>query len=204
VKRKIPLEAFEFYVALGPTRSYQKVADHYGVTKRAITRHATDERWADRLAEAEQKAREESQEKAVEVLAEMDDRHLKVAKALQGKALAALREMPLDKAGDIIKALELGVKQERLIRGEPSERREMTVEEVTKREMQRWLVIGDGDGAERGRDGLGGDDDPDRDDDGDWECRGDGQPGGRSDAAPAPATRAEADSASRAVRANPE
>jgi hypothetical protein len=146
MNRKIPLDAFEFYVALGPARSYSKVAEHYGVTKRAVTAHAKRERWAERLQEAEAKAREESQEKAVEVLAEMDERHLKVAKALQGKALAALRELPLDKATDVIKALELGVKQERLIRGEPSERREMTVEEVTKREMSRWLVVGSDNG----------------------------------------------------------
>jgi hypothetical protein len=143
MNRKIPLDAFEFYVAIGPTRSYTKVAEHYAVTKRAVTAHAKRERWPERLQEAEAKAREQSQEKATEVLAEMDERHLKVARALQGKALAALRDMPLEKATDVIKALELGVKQERLIRGEPSERREMTVEEVTKREMQRWLVVGD-------------------------------------------------------------
>ena len=168
MKRKLPPESFEFYVALGPTRSYSKVAEHYGVTKRTVTRHATDDRWPERLAEVEKKAREESQEKAVEVLAEMDERHLKVAKALQGKALAALRELPLDKAADVIKALELGVKQERLIRGEPSERREMTVEEVTKREMQRWLVVGGDDAGERDTD--------DTDDAGDTAPNGDSNP----------------------------
>ena len=44
----------------------------------------------------------------------MNERHLKIAKALQGKALEALRRLPLDKATDVIRALELGVKQERL------------------------------------------------------------------------------------------
>ena len=68
------------------------------------------------------------------------------AKALQGKALESLRALPIEKAADVIRALELGVKQERLIQGEPSERSEMSVEEVTKREMRRWLVIGGGDG----------------------------------------------------------
>ena len=48
----------------------------------------------------------------------------------------------IDRASDVIRALEIGVKQERLIQGEPSERSEMSVEEVTKREMQRWLVLG--------------------------------------------------------------
>ncbi len=34
---KIPPDALEYYLVLGPDRSYQKVADHYGVSKRAVT-----------------------------------------------------------------------------------------------------------------------------------------------------------------------
>jgi hypothetical protein len=140
--RKLPKEAFSYYVALGPERSYSRVAEHYGTDKRTVTRHAVKERWAERLAEAEHKAREETEQDAVEILREMNARHLKIAKALQGKALEALRSLPIDRAADVIRALEIGVKQERLIQGEPSERSEMSVEEVTKREMQRWLVLG--------------------------------------------------------------
>ena len=35
--KKIPPDAFDFYFSLGPPRSYQAVADKYGVTKRAVT-----------------------------------------------------------------------------------------------------------------------------------------------------------------------
>jgi hypothetical protein len=144
MSRKIPQDAFSYYVALGHERSYQKVADHFGTDKRSITRHAVKERWSERLAEVERKAREESEDDAVVILREMNARHLKIAKALQGKALEALRSLPIDRAGDVIRALEIGVKQERLIHGEPSERSELSVEEVTKREMQRWLLLGNG------------------------------------------------------------
>jgi len=140
--RKLPKEAFSYYVALGPERSYLKVAQHYGTDKRTVTRHAVKEGWSERLEEAERKARKESEEDAVEILREMNARHLRIAKALQGKALEALRSLPIDRAADVIRALEIGGKQERLINGEPSERSEMSVEEVTKREMQRWLVLG--------------------------------------------------------------
>ena len=149
MKRKIPADAFEFYAALGPERSYLKVAQHYGVTKRAVTKRAAQEDWAQRMAEVEERVRAESEDNAVELLREMNARHLKIAKALQGKALNALKSLPIDKAADVIRALELGVKQERLIQGEPSERSEMSVEEVTRREMQRWLVLeGGGDARE--------------------------------------------------------
>ena len=141
MKTKIPLESFDFYVALGAARSYEKVAEHYGSTKRTVTRHAKKEHWAERLAEVERKAREESDKNAIAVLREMDERHLKIAKALQGKALEALRSMPLDRGADVIRALDLGVKQERLIHGEPGERSAVSVEEATKREMERWLTL---------------------------------------------------------------
>jgi hypothetical protein len=147
---KLPKEAFSFYVALGPARSYQKVAEHFGTDKRTVTRRATKENWPERLLQAEEKAREETEQDAVLILREMNARHLKIAKALQGKALEALRSLPIDRAADVIRALEIGVKQERLIHGEPSERSEMSVEEVTKRELSRWLVLGGGDDDEAG------------------------------------------------------
>ena len=141
---KVPPAAFSYYVALGSERSYQKVAERYGVDKRTVTRHAAKDQWAERLEEAERIAQAESEEQAVDILREMNERHLRIAKALQGRALEALRALPIGKAADVIRALELGVKQERLIQGEPSERSEMTVEETTKREMQRWLLVGSG------------------------------------------------------------
>lgn len=144
MSRKIPKDAFAYYVALGPSRSYQRVADHYGTDKRTVTRHAVKEHWSERLLEAERKAHNVSEDDAVAILREMNTRHLRIAKALQGKALEALRSLPIDRAADVIRALEIGVKQERLINGEPSERSELSVEEVTKREMQRWLVLGGG------------------------------------------------------------
>ena len=137
---KLPTGAFEYYVTLGPERSYQRVAEHFGVSKRTVTKHAVQENWATRLLEAEAEARGRSEAKAVETLEAMNERHLKVARALQAKAVKALQELPLDSARDILKALELGLRQERLVRGEPTDRNALTLEEITKREMTRWLL----------------------------------------------------------------
>ena len=71
MKRKIPSDAFEFYVSLGPSRSYQAVADHYDVTKRAVTQCATREGWAERLSKLEREAREKSDQKLGESMEEM-------------------------------------------------------------------------------------------------------------------------------------
>ena len=139
MKRKLPAESFDFYVGLGVGRSYQAVADQYGASKGAVVAKAKKEGWQDRLAKIEHDARSKSEEKAVETLEQVNDRHLKIARALQGKALEALRAMPLSEARDVIRALDLGVKQERLILGEPSERAALNVEDKIEREYERWL-----------------------------------------------------------------
>ena len=48
--RKIPADAFDYYVGLNEERSFEKVAQHVGVSKRAITDCARRENWTERLA----------------------------------------------------------------------------------------------------------------------------------------------------------
>lgn len=150
--KKLPKEAFEHYVSLGPDRSYQAVADHYGITKRAVTNRAAKEGWQERVAEIETKARRNAEQRLVETLEDMNSRHVKSLRIVQARALEALRNMPLETAMEAVRALEIGIRHERLIRGEPSERTAVQVEEVIRREYSRWMVTGadearsDGDG----------------------------------------------------------
>ena len=80
---KIPPDALEYYLAPGSDRSCQKVADHYGVSKRAVTKHAARDRWRDKLIEFERKAREGAEKRALESLEGMNLRHLKSLKIIQ-------------------------------------------------------------------------------------------------------------------------
>ena len=41
---------------------------------------------------------------------------------------------------EAVRALDVSIRQERLIRGEPSERTALQVEEVIKRQYERWMV----------------------------------------------------------------
>lgn len=149
--RKLPKDAFDVYMSLGPGRSYQAVADHFGVTKRAVTNLATKERWQQCATELETKARQGAEQRLVETLEDMNTRHLKSLRVVQARAIEALRGMPLESAMEAVRALDISIRQERLIRGEPSERTAMQVEEVIKRQYERWMVeAGDvaDDGAE--------------------------------------------------------
>ena len=147
---KLPHDAFQRYFSLGPTRSYQAVADAFGVSKKSVTNRATAERWQDRLAILEEQARQNTEQKALETLDAMNDRHLKSLRVIQGKSLETLKNLPLNSAMDAVRALDLSIRQERTIRGEPGDRTAVSVEEIVRREYSRWLNVesenGNGDG----------------------------------------------------------
>jgi len=140
MNQKIPPDAFSYYWSLGTDRSYKAVADKYGVTKKAVTKLAMREKWQERATEIALKAKEATDKKLVESLEDMSERHIKVCKLIQGKAIEALKTMPLASAMDSVRALDLAIKQERLIRGEPTDRSVLAVEDVIKREYDSWLV----------------------------------------------------------------
>lgn len=139
MKRRIPIEAFQFYVSLGAGRSYQAVADKYGVSKTAVVNCAEKEQWQERLVNVEREARQRSDQRAIETIEAMNARHLKTMQVIQGKALEALRVISLDSAIDAVRALDMSIRHERLIRGEPSERTAVSVEDTIRKHYERWM-----------------------------------------------------------------
>lgn len=148
-RKRIPPDAFEIYMSLGPGRSYKAVADRVGVTKRAVTSRAAKERWHERAEQIEAKARQGAEQRMIETLEEMNSRHVKSLRLIQARAIEALRSMTLESAMDAVRALEISIRMERLSRGEPSERAAVQVEEVIRREYSRWMT----DGGDEGQDG---------------------------------------------------
>ena len=108
---RIPSDAFNFYMGLGPQRSYLAVAKRYSVSKRGVTKHAIRERWQERLEQIESQVRDRSDRQIVDVLGEMNTRHLRTLKAIQHKALQALQSMPLYSAMNAVRALDLAIRQ---------------------------------------------------------------------------------------------
>src|SRR5688572_10432419 len=136
MNKRIPEGAFDYYVGLGENRSYEAVAQQFGVSKRAITKLAARAEWPTRLERIEREAREKSAKRLVETLDEMNQRHLRITKAVQARALEALKSMSLDTAMDAVRALDISIKQERLIRGEPTDRSETSIAETVERESR--------------------------------------------------------------------
>ncbi len=131
-QRKIPQDALLYYIALGSSRSYDLVAKEFGVSKRAVVDHAVRERWQDRVAELERRARGNVNTGAADTVEAMNDRHLTLIKLMQSKAVEVLRNMPLAKAMDAIQTLNIAMRQEHLVFGEPSERTAVSVEDKVR------------------------------------------------------------------------
>lgn len=143
--RKIPQDAFAFYLSLGPGRSYAQVAKNFGVSKRAVVTLATRENWQRQAEDLERTAREKANAKAGESIEEMNERHLKIARVVQNKALEALRQFPLETALHAVRALESSVRQERAIKGEPAGETTSSIEDIIRREYSRWMLGGEDD-----------------------------------------------------------
>jgi hypothetical protein len=152
---RLPADAFDRYAAMGLTRSYDALAKACGVTKGAVTKRATKEGWQKRLTTIETTARNRSDDKLVESIEQMNERHLKTLRVMSGKALQALQAMPLHSAMDAIRALDMCIKQERTIRGEPGERSAVSMEQLVRSEYERWMTPAPGDA--NGHDTAAGD-----------------------------------------------
>jgi hypothetical protein len=150
--KKLPPDAFDHYFSLGPQRSYQALAVHFGASKRAVTALAKREQWQERIQDLERKAREASDKKKLESLEERNERHLTALRFIQARAIEALKKMPIDAAMDAVRAYNMSLRDERVILGDPTDRTALTVEDTIKREYERWMVSAepqDGNGSER-------------------------------------------------------
>jgi hypothetical protein len=162
---KIAPDAFDFYVSLGPERSYRAVAEHYGVSKRAVVKRAAREGWAERLREVELVARAEADRKLTETLADMHGRHRRLLRAMSSRVATALRDYPLNNGMEAVRAAEVVIRLERLLAGDATERTAVSVEQVTKAEIDRLLDVKPCAVAESDDDREDDQDDEDGDDD---------------------------------------
>lgn len=129
--RKLPPEeAFRFYVDLGHKRSYRTVAQHYYCDKRTVTACAQKHQWQERVAKIDRESRALVTNKLVEGRAAVDERHLRVVRAIQARALQTLQAMPITTALGAVRALDIAIKAERAVLGRTKESHEPTLSDI--------------------------------------------------------------------------
>ena len=138
---KIGSDAFEFYVSLGDDRSYAAVAERYEVTKRAVVKAAARENWTVRMKKMEEAARVRADAKMTVTMEEIRTRHQKLLRAMSARAAKALSEFPLTSGMEAMRAAEIVIKLERLVFGEATQRTAVSVEQITRREIESLLVV---------------------------------------------------------------
>jgi hypothetical protein len=119
----------------------EALSHKYKCSERAVAKVAKKERWQSRLDELEARARAKSDQQILESLEQMNDRHIRTARMLQAKGIAALQSLEIKGIPDALKAVQVGLEKERLIRGEPSER--VNIEEIVRAEYETWMVDDD-------------------------------------------------------------
>jgi hypothetical protein len=144
VNKKLPDDAVDFYVALGPLRTQVAVAKHFGVAKRTVAYRAKKEGWLARAAESDQKARQAAAQRAQDTNEEMRARHEKVARFVQSRAIEAVRSLPIRTESAALRALDLGIRHERMARGDFSEAAEGDIAQLLRNEHRRFVTLKDG------------------------------------------------------------
>ena len=149
MNKRLPADAFGFYVALGSARSYQAVADHFEVHKRTVVRTADRENWNERLEAIEKEARASADKQLAKDLGDAYLRHRKILAAMASRAARALQEFPLTSGMEGMRGAALVIKLERVLMGEPTERTTIDLEQVVRREFSQLMEVdGDEDDAD--------------------------------------------------------
>lgn len=143
--RKLPPAAFEYYFSLGPDRSYVAVAKEFKVSKPTVVSMAKAEGWQQKIRERESKTAATIAKKADETVEQMNERHIKMLKAVQFKALEALKTLPIKTAHQAVTAIIAATVREKEIRDNKGTGVE-DIEAIIKREYAEWMRPGGDEG----------------------------------------------------------
>jgi hypothetical protein len=146
VNKKLPDCAIDFYISLGPMRTQMQVAKHFSVAKRTVAYRAKKENWAALAQESDQKARQVAAQRAQNTNEEMLARHEKAARFVQMRALEGVRSLPIRTELAALRALDLGIRHERMARGEPNESTEQDIAQLLRSEHKRFVTINEEEG----------------------------------------------------------
>lgn len=131
---------FAVYYEGGPDRSIRRLHSDLktmgvSISLATLKRYSKKYRWQERIADLDAEARQQQNQRSVEGVLAMNERHTQLAQALQGAAGSALRQLLANdsrlgglKASDIVRLLDLGLRAELRAVGASSDRREIAIE----------------------------------------------------------------------------
>lgn len=112
-------DAFAYYAAAGPTRSYRLVVERYGVAQRTVERRAVREDWQERAAAIDRQAADQAERIVVRDRTARVADTLRIIDASRHKFAANLRTPSFRLTGSDFVGL---IKLEQLLEGEATDR----------------------------------------------------------------------------------
>jgi len=131
---------FAEYVGMGDSRAYIRVAKLFGCAKKTIVAISQRNHWLDRLAFIEAEARKEADRRLLEQRTEVHQRHLQLIRAIQQRGAQGLQEHRFDNARDASRAVTDAIRLELNVLGEPDQRLGVTIQGLTKREVENFVT----------------------------------------------------------------
>ena len=131
---------FAVYYQGGPDRSIRRLHSdlktmEVRISESTLKRYSKEYGWQERIAALDAEVNQQQNQRNVEGVLAMNERHTQLAQALQGAAGSALRQLLANdsrlgglKASDIVRLLDLGLRAERSAVGASSDRREIATE----------------------------------------------------------------------------
>ncbi len=101
--------------------STRELSQKLGLSYSHISKLCWSENWVEDRKEYWKKTEAKTAEREIEAIADMNVRHLREYKLVQGRAIETLKDKPIKNPRDAVYALDVGIKGERTIRGEPTE-----------------------------------------------------------------------------------
>jgi hypothetical protein len=104
----------------------QQIADTVGIPRpETIAEWRRAERWDKEREIIQQETEKRVSQAVAETISEMNSRHLKEYQLLQSKGVRALQQLDPRTAAEALSMVDSGIRGERLVRGEPTEVREV-------------------------------------------------------------------------------
>jgi hypothetical protein len=129
-------KAFELWYNMDK-RNLTEVGRQVGKSANTLAAWAKNFKWEARAAVRDAKAAAKTEELVVDEIAEMNKRHLTYADAMQRLGMKSLARTNDFKPQDAVKAVETGVKIERLVRDQPTEQQavqiKIEIQEINKK-----------------------------------------------------------------------
>lgn len=116
-------EAFVVYRDMGASRTVSAVSEKLSKSRQLMTRWKSAWNWDERARAYDNDLEKQAKAQAVKRVKEMTDRHVRIAMELQGKALEALKALPIEEMApkDILAFIEKAAALERLNRMEAAD-----------------------------------------------------------------------------------